>query len=82
MAICASWRTKSVRNIMYAPIRRDRKQDVHKYYECQCTADYIRENFPDLSEDKIQEYASEVRTYMDKYDSSEDEAIEAIMDAD
>lgn len=55
-------------------------QNVHKYYECQCTADYIRENFPDLSEDKIQEYASEVRTSMDKYDYSEDEAIDAIME--
>lgn len=48
---------------------------IHKYYEIQCTADYIRENHEELSEEVIQKMATEVRRQMDKYGYDENEAI-------
>lgn len=49
---------------------------IHKYYEVQCTAEYLEENYPDWSEEKIQKIAHETRNQMDKYDYTEEEAIE------
>lgn len=50
-------------------------QRIHEYFQQQSTADYIRENYPVLTEKKVQAYAAEVRARMDKYDCSEDEAV-------
>ena len=53
---------------------------VHEYYEVQCTADYIRDNHEDWSEDKIQSIAYETRRQMFKYDYTEEEAIDIATD--
>lgn len=53
---------------------------VHEYYEAQCTADYLRENHEDWSEDKIQSIAYETRRQMMKYGYDELEAIEEALD--
>ena len=52
---------------------------IHKYYEIQCTADYVRENHEELSEEVIQKIATEVRRQMDKYGFDENEAIIEVM---
>ena len=49
---------------------------IHKHYEIQCTADYLRENHENWSEEKIQSIAIETRRQMFEYDYAEDEAIE------
>lgn len=49
---------------------------IYQYYEEQCTADYLRENHEDWSEDKVQSIAYETRRQMNKYDYTEEEAIE------
>ena len=54
-------------------------QAIHQHYEIQCTADYIRENNEELSEEVIQKMAREVRRQMDKYGYDEDEAIMEVM---
>lgn len=48
---------------------------VHNHYEVQNTADYLRDTYMDWSERKIQDIAAETRRLMDKYMSSEEEAI-------
>ena len=53
---------------------------VHQHYEEQCTADYLRENNEDWSEDKVQEIAIETRRQMFKYGYDEEEAIEIATD--
>jgi hypothetical protein len=53
---------------------------IHKHYEVQCTADYLRENHEDWSEEKVQSIAMEARSKMFKYDYTEDEAIEFAID--
>ena len=53
---------------------------VHKYYEVQCTAEYLEENHPDWSEEKVQEIANETRNQMNKYGYTEEEAIEEAID--
>lgn len=52
---------------------------IHKYYEIQCTADYIRENHTELSEEDVQKIATEARRQMDKYGFDEEEAIKEAM---
>ena len=52
---------------------------IHKYYEIQCTADYIKENHEELSEEEIQKIATETRRQMDKYGFDEEEAIREAM---
>ena len=54
-------------------------QTIHDYYEIQCTADYIRENYGELSEEEIQKIATEVRRQMYKYGFDENEAIREVM---
>lgn len=54
-------------------------QNIHEYYELQCTADYIRENYPNLTEEEIQKYAADIRAGMDKYGYSENEAAAIII---
>ena len=55
-------------------------QRIHEYFQQQSTADYIRENYPILTEKKVQAYAAEVRVRMDKYGCGEDEAVEYIVE--
>jgi hypothetical protein len=50
-------------------------QRIHEYFQQQCTADYIRENFSGLTEEEVQTYALEVRMRMDKYGCGEEEAV-------
>ena len=54
-------------------------QRIHEYFQQQCTADYIRENYPDLTEKEVQTYAINVRIRMDKYGCEEEEAVEYIV---
>ena len=55
--------------------------NICSYYEIQHTADYLRDNHEDWSEEKVQEVATETRRQMDKYGFEEDYAIkEAIID--
>lgn len=53
---------------------------VHQHYIEQCTADYLRENHADWSEDKIQVIAIEARRQMLKYDFAEEEAIDEALE--
>ena len=54
-------------------------QTIHDYYKIQCTADYIRENHEELSEEEIQKIATETRRQMNKYGFDENEAIREVM---
>jgi len=54
---------------------------VHQHYIEQCTADYLRDNHADWSEEKVQEIAVEARRQMYKYDFTENEAIDAVLKA-
>lgn len=54
---------------------------VHQHYIEQCTADYLRENHVDWSEDKIQVVAIEARRQMLKHDFTEEEAIDEALEA-
>ena len=53
---------------------------IHKYYEVQCTAEYLEENHPDWSEEKVQKIAYETRNQMNEYDYTEEEAIEKALE--
>lgn len=50
-------------------------QKVHNHYVLQNTADYVRENNPDLDESDVQIIASNARLRMDKYDEDEELAV-------
>ena len=50
---------------------------LHKRYEVLCTAEYLLDN-KGLDEHEAMEKAEEVRRIMDKYDFSEEEAIEKL----
>lgn len=52
---------------------------IHHHYEEQCTADYLRDNHEDWSEEKVQAIAKETRRQMDNYGYSEEEAIHCAM---
>ena len=54
---------------------------VHEHYQEQCTADYLRENNRDWSEDKVQSIAYETRRQMFKYDYTEEEAIDIAIES-
>lgn len=54
---------------------------VHQHYIEQATADYLRENHADWTEDKIQVIAIEARRQMLKYDFTEEEAINEALEA-
>ena len=49
---------------------------IHQHYIEQCTADYIRNRYPEWSEEKVQAIAIEARRQMYKYDYEEEEAID------
>lgn len=49
---------------------------IHDYYETYSTAEYLMEKYPDLNEEKAVSTAEGVRILMDKYDYTEEEAIE------
>ena len=51
-------------------------QNIYYHYEEQRTADYLRENHEDWSEEKVQEIASEACRQMHKYGYDEEEAID------
>lgn len=53
---------------------------ICKYYEVQCTADYLRDNY-DWDEDKIQTIAEEVRELMADYGYCEEEAIDEAIES-
>jgi len=52
---------------------------IKEHYEIQCTADYLRGKYTDWSEEKIQEIATMVRYYMNKYDYTEKEEIYEVL---
>lgn len=54
--------------------------NVHKYYEAQLTAEYLKENHEDWSENKVEVIAWETRRLMFEYDYDEDEAISYAID--
>lgn len=53
---------------------------IHRHYQVQCTADYIRENHEDWSEDKVQRIAYEARQQMWDYDYDEWYAVDKAID--
>lgn len=53
---------------------------IKMYYNIQNTADFLRDNYVDWNEDKIQIIAASTRRFMDKYDLSEEEAIDSAID--
>lgn len=55
-------------------------QPIHEYFQQQSTADYIRENYPNLTEKEVPAYAAEVRVRMNKYGCGEDEAVKYIVE--
>lgn len=48
---------------------------IHKHYIEQSTADYLRDNHADWTEEKVQAIAIEARRQMYKYDFTEENAI-------
>lgn len=52
---------------------------VVQYYHIQRTAEYIAENYPNIS-CNVETVASRVREAMEKYDISEDEAINQVIE--
>ena len=52
--------------------------EIKKYYEAHCTAEYIAENYGVTDEEAI-ELGYQVRRLMDKYDSTEEDAIYEVM---
>lgn len=51
---------------------------IHKYYEAACTAEYLVERH-NISEADAFQLGCDVRRYMDKYDYTEEEAINEVM---
>ena len=54
--------------------------DIHRYYEAACTAEFVMENYEVSDEDQALQIGYDVRRLMDKYDYSELEAIDKIME--
>lgn len=54
---------------------------VHQHYIEQATADFLRDNHEDWSEEKVQVIAIEARRQMYKYNFTEEEAIEEALNA-
>lgn len=55
--------------------------EIHKHYIEQSTADYLRDNYTDWTEEKVQAIAIEARRQMYKYDLKEEEAITEALEA-
>lgn len=49
---------------------------IHKFYEIQCTMEYLKNTYEDWSKSKIEAIAYETRRLMDKYEYTEEEAID------
>ena len=54
--------------------------EIHRYYEAACTAEFVMENYEVSDEDQALQIGYDVRRLMDKYDYSELEAIDKIME--
>ena len=52
--------------------------EIKKYYEAHCTAEYVAENY-DVTDEEAIEIGYQVRRLMDKYDSTEEDAIYEVM---
>ena len=52
---------------------------VHNAYRRMCTAEYIMDNYDDVSEEEAFELAIFVRQQMQDWDMSETEAVESVM---
>ena len=52
--------------------------EIQKYYEAHCTAEYIAENY-DVTDEEAVKLGYQVRRLMDKYDSTEEDAIYEVM---
>lgn len=57
------------------PLSENTMMAIKNYYEVQSTADYLRENHEEWSEEEIQKIAYETRELMHDYDYTEEEAI-------
>ena len=54
--------------------------EIHRYYEAACTAEFVMENYEVSDEVQALQIGYDVRRLMDKYDYSELEAIDKIME--
>jgi hypothetical protein len=61
------------------PISLEELASLHHQYEVGCTAEYLSENFPILSNKECLEFAQDVRRLMNKREMSESEAIDEIV---
>ena len=52
--------------------------EIKEYYEAHCTAEYIADNY-DVTDEEAVKLGYEVRRLMDKYGSTEEEAIYEVM---
>lgn len=53
---------------------------IHKYYEAACTAEYLMENYEQVtSEEQALKLGYEVRRKMNKWDYTEEDAIDEVM---
>ena len=54
---------------------------IHAYYEAACTAEYLLDNYPCVTtEEQAMDLGYEVRRRMVKYDYTELEAIDALLE--
>ena len=56
--------------------------DIYLAYERMCTARYIMDENPDITEEAAWDYANDARDLMDDYGVSEDEAIREVLNGD
>lgn len=54
--------------------------EIHRYYEAACTAEFVMENYEVSDEVQALQIGYDVRRLMDKYDYTELEAIDKIME--
>ena len=52
--------------------------EIHSYYEIDCTAEYLLDNY-DMDEENAIETATEVRRLMNKYGYDEEDAISEVL---
>ena len=54
--------------------------NIHAYYEAACTAEFVMDNYKVSDEVQALQIGYDVRKLMDKYDYSELEAIDKVME--
>jgi len=54
-------------------------RDIKECYEAICTAEYLMDNYSDLTEEEALTLGYEVRKWMDKYDTDETDAVYEVM---